>query len=439
VGGMATFTTADYLRLTDNARFNAVPNAGADALLSVAPVAAFGFLGANPGAITVEGGRLSIANGQGIALVGGNITVQGGTPEDGTTVQPAQLSAPGGRIHLASAASPGEFLAGTLDHAPNINGQSFGALGTIQVSQKSVIDASGNGGGTVLIRGGRLVVDDSRISANITGPGVGDPGKGIDIVVSQDAVIKNGAVLETNVVGNADPNIKYGGVHVKADRIEIVGALPTDLPADPDAPPPFTGVRSDVAEGSMGGGRGDINLEANSILVKDFGTFSTIVEATTGGVGDAGNIVLRSTNNLQIEGTIFSASFPVDPESMPGDAGNIELTSTHGNILMTNADVSSQAFNSNAGSITVSAPGGDLFLAPNAATLFTRIAGTGGTGGSGEIQITANNLQIIGANDGSGIAGDNLSPLRPGDITVTLSNSLSLSGPYDITRTGAFF
>ncbi len=42
VGGMATFTTADYLRLTDNARFNAVPNAGADALLSVAPVAAFG-------------------------------------------------------------------------------------------------------------------------------------------------------------------------------------------------------------------------------------------------------------------------------------------------------------------------------------------------------------------------------------------------------------
>src|SRR6478672_5702111 len=34
VGGMVSFTSADYLRLTDNARFNAVPNANADALLT---------------------------------------------------------------------------------------------------------------------------------------------------------------------------------------------------------------------------------------------------------------------------------------------------------------------------------------------------------------------------------------------------------------------
>src|ERR1051325_6154396 len=50
VGGMVSFTTADYLRLTDNARFNAIPGP-ADALLTASPVAAFGFLGSNPGAI----------------------------------------------------------------------------------------------------------------------------------------------------------------------------------------------------------------------------------------------------------------------------------------------------------------------------------------------------------------------------------------------------
>src|SRR5690242_1583677 len=54
VGGMVSFTTADYLRLTDNARFNAIPGS-ADALLTASPVAAFGFLGSNPGAITVQG------------------------------------------------------------------------------------------------------------------------------------------------------------------------------------------------------------------------------------------------------------------------------------------------------------------------------------------------------------------------------------------------
>ncbi len=107
VGGSVTFTTADYIRLaTDNVRFNAIPNVAADALLSAAPVAAFGFLGSNPGTITVQGSQLSISEGQGISLVGGNITVQAGTLDDGT-VQPTRLSAPGGQINLASVASPG--------------------------------------------------------------------------------------------------------------------------------------------------------------------------------------------------------------------------------------------------------------------------------------------------------------------------------------------
>ena len=83
VGGMVSFTTADYLRLADGARFNAVPNAAADALVSAAPVAAFGLLGSNPGAITVQGSQLTVANGTGMSLVGGTITVQSGTPEGG--------------------------------------------------------------------------------------------------------------------------------------------------------------------------------------------------------------------------------------------------------------------------------------------------------------------------------------------------------------------
>src|SRR5262244_3877456 len=70
VGGMVAFTSADYLRLADGALFNAIPNPAADALLSAAPVAAFGFLGSNPGAITVQGGQLSVADGTGLSLVG---------------------------------------------------------------------------------------------------------------------------------------------------------------------------------------------------------------------------------------------------------------------------------------------------------------------------------------------------------------------------------
>ena len=80
VGGIMTFTSADYLRLADNARFNAIPNAGADQLLSAAPIDAFGFLGSHAGAISVQGSHLAVAEETGISLIGGNITIQKGTP-----------------------------------------------------------------------------------------------------------------------------------------------------------------------------------------------------------------------------------------------------------------------------------------------------------------------------------------------------------------------
>ena len=94
VGGMVTFTTADYIRLADNARFKVVAGS-ADALLTAAPVAAFGFLGSNPGAIVIQGSHLSVTEETGISLVGGNITMES-----------AQLSAPSGQITLVSVGRP---------------------------------------------------------------------------------------------------------------------------------------------------------------------------------------------------------------------------------------------------------------------------------------------------------------------------------------------
>jgi filamentous hemagglutinin family protein len=136
VGGMVSFTSADYLRLADNARFTAVPGPS-DALLTASPVVAFGFLGANPGAITVQGSQLTVT--PGISLVGGNITIQSGTPE-GEAAQPAQLSAPNGKIQLASAASAGEFDAATLQPLPNVNNTSFASFGSVSLAAGSNIN-----------------------------------------------------------------------------------------------------------------------------------------------------------------------------------------------------------------------------------------------------------------------------------------------------------
>ena len=428
VGGMVAFTSADYLRLARGVLFNAIPNATADALLSAAPVAAFGFLGSNPGAITVQGSQLSVTPGQSISLVGGNIAVQSGVLDDGTTVQPAGLSAPGGQINMASVSSPGEILTGTLAQAPNINGQSFGALGTIQISQQSVIDVSGKGGGTVLIRGGQFVLDNSTISANITGPGpvtggVESIGGGIDILVSQNGEILTGSLLQTNVLGNATPGVTYGGVHIKADRIEIIGDPGFDFNNGP-----FTGIHSDVASGSTGGNSGPIKLEANSILVQDFVTIGTLTQ----GNGTAGDIILRTTGNLELNGPLLAAD-----SISAGNAGNIELSSTQGNILMTNGpSIDSQAFGSGTvGHITVTAPAGEVLLTNFdifSGAIFTHNQGTAGIAGTGGIQITAKDLTIVD----SGIQIDNFTSVQPGDLIVNLSGSLNLSGPAsDIVTT----
>ncbi|MDE3050970.1 MAG: filamentous hemagglutinin N-terminal domain-containing protein, partial [Nitrospirota bacterium] len=489
VGGMVGFTSADYLRLSDGTRFNAIPNAAADALLSAAPVAAFGFLGSNPGAITVQGSQLSVTPGQSISLVGGNITIQSGTLADGT-VQPAKLTAPRGQINLASVASPGEILTGTLAQAPNINGQSFGNLGSIQISEQSLIDVSGSGGGTVLIRGGQFVLDNSIISANITGPGpvtngVESIGSGIDIQVSQNAVIQNGAVLDTSILGNATPGVQYGGVHVKADRIEIIGTQDFDHI-------PFTGIRSDIAQGSTGGNSGNITLEANSILVQDFGTFTTTLETTTSGAGNAGNIVLTANNNItldgatiqsmsqsspgntgniaitSVEGDISMLNFPLIQtvtdsgsgnsgnialtaqgnmsmdtptistfsQNGTGNAGNLVLMSKEGNISMTGGPfINSQTFLSTgiAGNISVNAPAGDVLVAGGdfSGSIGTALRPPTGQNpsapGSGAIEVTARNLTV----HNTAISSDNLfSPVEPGNITINLSGTLNLSGTF---------
>lgn len=429
VGGSVSFSTADYLRLTDAARFNAIPGSS-DAAVSSAPVAAFGFLGSNPSAITVHGGQLSVPEGHSISLVGGNIAIESGTRADGT-MQPARLVAPSGTIALASVASPGEILAGTLEQAPNVTGQSFGALGTIQASQQSVLDSSGYDGGTIRIRGGNFVVDDSLISANVTGlpPGhSGQAGMGIDIQMTQDVVIRNLAVLETNVTDQASPGLGSAGVHIRAGYIEIAGV--------PDFETfPFTGIRSNVSPMSIGGTSGDIVLEGNSIFMKDIARIESRTESTSVG----GNIVLRAVRNIETQNF---ANISADSAN-GGNAGDIAFTSTAGNILLGFAVITSQATQTtktnmlngslstgNAGNITLSAPQGDVVLTRG--FIFNNAEGT--TGSLGRVAVTAKNLTL---HEGSLIEGDNLTAQAPDNISVMLSGRLSLDG-HSLIATNAW-
>ncbi len=465
VSGSGAFTTANYLRLSEANGSNAGifhADTTTTSLLTSASVSTFGFLSPNPAAIAVHGSRLIVPSGQSISLVGGNTgfayTNPGtGAPAsvpDGVTITGGHLIAPGGLIKIVSVASAGEIVAETLNHASNSNDQSFRALGTVRVSQNSKIDTSGDGGGGMHIRGGRLIIDTSTVSANSTKTAKSGAGRrldsawlgiGIEVDVAQDAIIDNGAIVETKVEQGA--LLGSGGVRITADRIMISGGpkILKFVETHPAAELPFAGVRSNVTSKSTAASSGGISLNATSIGIKSLGQ----VETTTTSTGDAGHISLQASGDIVLDsGFIKSAS-----ATSSGNAGNIVLTSSTGDVRLapgllasqtdnssgnagsitlrasqghvsvaTSSFVTSQANNSsgNAGSITIEAPHGDVIL--EGTTVLNSI--NKDTGTLGGIQVAANNLFLTGSH----ILENNLAKQAAGNIVIMLEGRLNLTG-----------
>ncbi|MBS0171780.1 MAG: filamentous hemagglutinin N-terminal domain-containing protein [Nitrospira sp.] len=375
VGGSVTLTTADYLRLVDGARFAAIPGAQ-DAALSSAPVAAFGFLGSNPGAITVQGAHLAVSEGHGLSFVGGNITVQGGTLAN-ATVQPAHLSAPSGQVNLVSVASPGELLTGTFGQAPNIHGQSFGVLGAIQVSQQSVIESSGGGSGSVSIRGGQFVMNDSTISATAASPGAGSPAtehRGAVTLSASTIRLENRSTIRTNAEngGSAGTILIQGidGANSAAQSVTLDHATLSTI----------------TNGGSAANTPGAITITADQVILNN----GTYITADTFGAAPAGNI----TFNV---GTLTTTGGPirlhVSPESL---ITNPTISET--GVLVESTSRSADSLAGNAGHITIQGLDGPGSI-PRAISLNDTILHTrsfGGTGASlpGGITIVADVLTL---------------------------------------------
>ncbi|MDE3041970.1 MAG: filamentous hemagglutinin N-terminal domain-containing protein, partial [Nitrospirota bacterium] len=386
VGGMVTFTSANYLRLANSVRFNAIPNASADALLSAAPVAAFGFLGSNPGAITVQGSHLSVAEGTGISLVGGNITVQGGT-----------LTAPSGQINLVSVGKPshpnvgGEVVIAGSGQGAGFTPAGFATLGAITLSQGSTLDTSGIAGrghaaGAVLIRGGQLVMDDSSIRAVPAGnAGISQINGNIEVTAKQVA-LSNGSTVTTST---------------------------------PTGPNHFTGSP------------GNITFNVNTFSA----TNSTISASVFDSSAPSGAVTIQglqgsgtSAHSVSLTNTSVSTSdggLPSFPGALNTDGGPILIRAD--NIALNQSSLNALSFESTGGAITLL--GRNLIDSHNSFLSSTSFFGSGGSidfrAGNG-IELTGTNIR---ANSSTGINGGNIAMSAP---------SISLSGStLDATSGGS--
>lgn len=381
VGGMVAFTSADYLRLSELNGSNAGifhTDPGQASVLTSAPIAAFGFLGSNPGAITVQGSQFAVSEGQGISLVGGNIDIASGTLADGT-IQPARLAAPGGQINLASVASPGEVSMSNFMPASGMT------MGSVTLSQGTTLDVSADAAGSIKIRGGQIVIADATLSAD-TGNVNGAP-VAIDINATGDL-----SITDTRAMSAITATTSGTG---NAGAVQIAAA----------------------------------NVEASTTSQESF----TLIDTHTSGDGRAGNVTIATheesaTGNLLVSGTVTTGFTFIDSGTQgPGTGGDVTLTAK--NIDLNQTKISTGDFVARQLSIDPSGSAGNLTIAAESLRGRNFIFSTEGWAAIADTQ-QGGNITITGRQDtpatinflnGQVSAGG---ALRGGDITFTNFNSL---------------
>lgn len=380
VPGSVYLSTATHLTLGSGSgagRFDAAEPARS-VLVAAAP-SAFGFGGASAASITLNGTRLVARSGQQVALVGGDVRLND-----------ARIEAPSGRIQVGAVASAGEArigAGGVLDYT------AFARLGEVNLSRGANnigllnanlnVNGSSGPGGSVLLRGARLVSDSGAISSETRGA---EAGGSIDLDFRESVALRGGSFISvaSRAAGRA------GDIAVRAPSIELAGT---------------STLRS---ESFATGDGGNIRLSGASITLRDDAGLRTTARQQ----GRGGAVTVDASGDLTLRG---NASI-VAQTLRAGDAGAIALSGR--NVRITdNATLTASTFTGstgNGGSITINAQErfeliGTGTGAPSDSALISTAAA--GSGNGGAVRISAGSVlvdrvaAIESTADGAGDAG----------------------------------
>ncbi|CDH45160.1 two-partner secretion domain-containing protein [Candidatus Contendibacter odensensis] len=414
VPGSMHISTADYVRLSDGGRFDA--RSPANSVLTVAPVAAFGFLGDTPGKIEVNGSFLPVPEGQTLSLIGGDISLSNAT-----------LYAPAGRITLAAVGSAGEVLPTDTDLAM----PGFSRLGAISVEHTATerrkvgeaelgdIDASGQSGGAIFIRGGQFVAQGRSLTqANTTGD---QDGRGISIAVDRLA-LSGGSRIQSNTSGTG----RGGNINVTAtEEVMIEGAY---FDADAKRLRP-SGLIADALSDSSDAG--NITLSTTRLTLTRGGAITSIVWDGNGRSGDL-NITAAESINIDAINPDFVGNVDLLGLSSTAAhyAGEIHV-STARLTLIGGGAINTFTWGDGAGrggDIHITASESVTMAGPQSLVL-ADIYGSGSAGNAGDITLTTARLSLTG---GAEISSSIWGAGRGGNIDITAGESVIIDGSgYD--------
>ncbi len=387
LGGSFLGTTASSIKFEDGIEFKTVNST--PALLSVkVPIGLQ--MGTNSGSITVQGvghtlsrisifapaptntnpSPLTVNLGQTLTLVGNTISLEGGN-----------LKAPSGVIEMAS------LSAGQVELQASPLGWRLGTIDTTQwqdisLSRASLVDVSGNPGGTIQLSG-------------------------------RDITLRESATLLNQNQGNQNAD----RISIRAtETLAIQGFLPNR-------------DQSLIVSETIGSGRGaEIIVAAKNMK---FSEGSAVISAAFLGGGQGGDISVNATDSI-----IASGFAPFDPSRTSGiiastffgggSSGNITIATQQLGIYRGGGIANTVVGGSAGGNLVVSADTIDLIGENEITSSGSVLTATTFVGGdAGKLRVNARRVLI---QDGGVISSSTLGSGAAGNLTIKASESIQVSG-----------
>lgn len=390
IGGSFLGTTASSIQFEDGKHFSGL---GAQPLLSLTDASPTSIhFGQSSGDIQVSGSGnqlsigffspisregvpqgLQVSSGKTLALLGGNITLDGG-----------ELIAPGGRIELGSVAQ-GKVSVNTS--APR---WSFGyspetSFDNIQLMNRASLDTSGLGGASIGIFGQQIILNQNSV-----------------VVMQNRGVSPDGALII-----EATDLIDFRGA-------DTPGAVPTGL----------------YSETVNLGASAPMSLFAPNIVIRE----GSILDTRTFTPARGGDLIIAAPSSFTILGaSAFNPGRIAQINSLTfslGKAGDITID-TPKLAINEGGRLSTLTFGQGVGGkISIQAQSVDISgfdAGSNTASLqgSTIQAGTFGTGNAGSLLIDASRVSL---GNGGSLSATTLSSGNGGDIIVNARQSLEISG-----------
>ncbi|MBW4635306.1 MAG: S-layer family protein [Iphinoe sp. HA4291-MV1] len=336
VRGSFVGSTASSLKFADGVEFSAKATQSTPLLTISVPIGLQ--FGANPGSIQVQGdgkgsrgtrttelidttNALRVPSNQTLALVGGDVSLQGAT-----------LKTEGGRIELGSVAGDGFVSLIPINKGFALGYDGVQNFGNIQLSQKATVDASGVGGGDIQLQGRDVTLTDNSV---IFGYTLGNENGGDVFIRAQDLIVRDGSLVVVSSSGSG----KAGNLNVSASNsVEISGGENNQLPSGLQFP-------SGLYTQSYGDGTsGNLTIDTGKLIVSN----GAQVSSSSFGKEPAGNLKVSASEFVKLVGTANDFASSLSTESY-GDGTSGNLTIDTGKLII-----------SDGGQVTTSARGEGL-------------------------------------------------------------------------------